>query len=71
MLSRLVSELVASGLSEQEIAQRVGLSQASINRIKLNKQKKTAFDAVDRLRALHRERRPDLYRPPSVEAAHA
>lgn len=57
---------MTSGMSENEIARRVGSSQASINRMKLGKQSRPAFDVVDRLRELHRERLPHLY--PNIES---
>lgn len=39
MISTLIDELLASGLSEAQIAEKVSTSQASINRIRRGKQK--------------------------------
>lgn len=61
MFSTLVSDLVAAGMSEADIATQVGCSQASINRIKLGKQRRIGAVFADQLRVLHRERCPARY----------
>lgn len=58
----LIVDLLGIGLSEADIAQRIGLAQSSVNRIKLGKQKDVGFAAADALRELHRERFPERYR---------
>lgn len=55
MYALLVQDLIDSGMSEKDIAQRVGSSQPTIHRIKRGH---IRFDVgvADRLRALHAER---------------
>lgn len=61
-LAHLIHDLLALGFSEDDIARRIGMTQASVNRIKLGRQKNVRFGAVDALRDLHRERFPEKYR---------
>lgn len=56
MFEKIIVELLNSGLSEKEIACRIGMTQPSVNRIKLGKQQMSNLAAADALRALHRER---------------
>lgn len=58
MFKQIVLDLIHSGLSEQEIAQIVGTSQPSINRIKLGKQGKSGvkYEMGVKLVELHRVR---------------
>lgn len=58
MFQQIVIDLIAAGLSEQEIATAVGTSQPSINRIKLGKQGKSGvkYETGVKLVALHREK---------------
>lgn len=58
MFQRIVLDLIEAGLSEQEIAQAVGTSQPSINRIKLGKQGKSGvkYELGVKLIELHREK---------------
>lgn len=58
MFKQIVLDLIHSGLSEQEIAQIVGTSQPSINRIKLGKQGRSGvkYEMGVKLVELHRVR---------------
>ena len=46
-------------MTENQIGAAIGRSQATVNRVRNNKQDLAGWDAVDKLRALHRERCPD------------
>lgn len=62
MFKQIVLDLIHSGLSEQEIADYVGTSQPSVNRIKLGKQGKSGvkYETGVKLIELHKARvRPD------------
>ena len=59
MFQQLLEDLVAAGMTENQIATAIGRSQATVNRVRNNKQDLAGWDAVDKLRALHRERCPD------------
>ena len=56
MLKEAIEELIHSGLSEYEIAERVDTSQATINRIRNGKQN-AGFDLGRRIVALRDRRR--------------
>lgn len=53
MLSALIDDLIAAGLTEKGIADEIGLSQPSVHRIRKGQQKNVNFTAVDALRRLH------------------
>lgn len=61
MFSTLLDELVAQGMTEAQIAAAIGRSQATVNRVRNQKQLLAGWDAVEKLRALHRERLPQKY----------
>ena len=52
----MLNELVSAGLTEQEIAEQVGTSQATINRLRNRVHKKTDFDIGNAIARLHSER---------------
>lgn len=55
MFEKIVSELVATGLTEKQIADLVGSSQSSINRLRHNRHE-PRFGLGDSLVKLHAER---------------
>jgi transcriptional regulator with XRE-family HTH domain len=55
MLKKAIEELVASGLSEADIADRVDTSQPTINRIR-NEKQNASFDLGRRILALRDKR---------------
>lgn len=59
MWKDVVSELVASGLSEKAIADQVGVTQPTINRIKLGRRKKIDHETGEALLALQRSIREE------------
>jgi len=59
MFNQVVEKLIQSGLTESEIASRVGSSQPSINRIRRGKQKNVGYQLGDALLKLSQERCPD------------
>lgn len=61
MFATLIEELIADGLTEQEIGRAIGRSQATVNRVRNEKQALAGWEAVEKLRQLHRERLPQLY----------
>jgi len=56
MFSEKIRDLIASGLTESDIAKAIGRSQATVNRVRNNKQVLAGAQAIDALRALHLER---------------
>lgn len=52
MWTELINELLESGLSEQKIADRIGTSQATVNRIKLGRRKRVQHETGQALIAL-------------------
>lgn len=54
MWKEIVSELVASGLSEREIADSIGVTQPTINRIKLGRRRKIDHETGEALLALQK-----------------
>lgn len=61
MFAKLLDELVATGMTENQIGAVIGRSQATVNRVRNQKQSLGGWDAVEKLRALHRERLPHQY----------
>jgi transcriptional regulator with XRE-family HTH domain len=55
MWRELIVELVAAGLSEREIADKVGVAQPTINRIKLGRRKRVEHETGELLLKLHRQ----------------
>lgn len=55
MWKEIISELVAAGLSEQQIADQVGVSQPTINRIKLGRRNRVEHETGEALRKLHKK----------------
>lgn len=58
MFDQLIADLVASGMTEAEIADQLPCSQASVNRIKLGKQKKVGHELGEAIKKLHAARLP-------------
>ncbi len=56
MLSSLVEDLIAAGLTEAAIGAEIGLSQPSVHRIRKGVQRNVNFAAVDALRQMHAQR---------------
>lgn len=56
MWTRIIEQLIASGLTETEIAKEVGVEQPTINRLKLGVQKSTAYATGQKIMALHASR---------------
>lgn len=54
MFKQLIEDLISTGLTEQDIGQRVGASQASINRIKRTNQK-PMYELGAALVSLHKQ----------------
>lgn len=61
MWKDVITELVASGLSEKEIAARVGVTQPTINRIKLGRRKKVEHEVGEALLNLQKSVREDSH----------
>jgi transcriptional regulator with XRE-family HTH domain len=59
MFNEIVEKLIQSGMTESEIAAKVGSSQPSINRIRRGKQKNVGYSLGDALLTLLAERCPD------------
>lgn len=57
---QLVTDLVASGMTQSAIALHVGLSQGAISHLVTGAQKSLAYAKGKRLVDLHRERCPDV-----------
>lgn len=56
MFKDLIEQLIRTGLTESDVGKAIGRSQATVNRVRNGKQELTGWDAVEKLRALHRER---------------
>lgn len=67
MLSSIIESLITSGLTEKQVAERVGASQPTINRIRRGRQK-PGYELADALRALASQRVPAAVE--STEAPH-
>lgn len=67
MFNNIVEKLIESGLTESEIAVKVGSSQPSINRIRRGKQKNVGYALGDALLRLLNERESEA--GPAKEAA--
>ncbi|WP_424195498.1 hypothetical protein ACMYR3_06085 [Ampullimonas aquatilis] len=69
MFKKIILNLISTGLSEREIAVLVGMSQPTINRIKLGKQDgvSISYSLGTRLLELHKERLPGIDLPPNTE----
>ena len=59
MFSAIVEKLIRSGMTESEIAAKVGCSQPSVNRIRKGKQKNLSYELGAALLALSNEQFPD------------
>lgn len=55
-MKQLIIDLLASGLTQAQLGERVGLSQAQINRLKSGASREPGWAAGDRLMRLHAER---------------
>lgn len=53
---KIVIDLVQTGLTEKQIGQQVGVSQPTMNRIKLGSTKMPRWDTCQKLIDLHRSR---------------
>lgn len=53
MWTKIIQDLIASGLSESAIAKAVGVEQPTINRLKSGAQKTTAYETGEKIKALH------------------
>jgi transcriptional regulator with XRE-family HTH domain len=58
MFTLLIETLIKSGMTEKQVAQRVGASQPTINRIRRGRQK-PGYELADALRELARTRSTD------------
>lgn len=56
MFQKIVEEICASGLTEQQIAEKTGVSQPTINRLRRGQTSDPKSSVADALRDLHRER---------------
>lgn len=59
--SQLIDELVGAGMFEHQIGTAIGRSQATVNRVRRGKHGLSSWEAVEKLRALHREKLPGKY----------
>jgi transcriptional regulator with XRE-family HTH domain len=55
MWPQIIEAIIASGYTEQQIADKVGLSQPTINRLKLGSRKRMEYRAGELLLKLHRK----------------
>lgn len=63
MWEEIIRDLIAAGLSEGEIATRIGTSQPTINRIKLGRRKRVEHEIGEALLALQRTMKRKQPRP--------
>jgi len=60
-LQQLVIDLNQDGLTETFLAQKIGVSQATINRVKNGRTSEKHFDMAMRIVALHKQHFPDRH----------
>jgi transcriptional regulator with XRE-family HTH domain len=53
----IISELVAAGVTQTEIAQHIGLNQSGVSRLHSGEQHRISYEVGARLDALHRRYR--------------
>ncbi len=56
MFARLIDDLIATGMTEAQIGQAIGRSQATVNRVRNGRQRLADWEAVEALRSLHQEK---------------
>lgn len=66
--AQLIDDLLGIGMREHQIGTAIGRSQATVNRVHNGKHALSSWEAVEKLRALHREKLPGKYPVAEKEA---
>jgi len=60
-IQKFLTDIYETGISDYEIARRLGTSQPQINRLRLGKNQ-TSYERGEKIKRLAQELRPDIYK---------